>query len=648
MSIEACEPHSGGMPARIPKACASFVALALLVTSCSSSDGGDGDEPGASTKPSSSSVSRAVDPPTEDDFVAAMARGGIETFADTADPDPVAPADDPGPMSLTGWQAKTMQRQLAAGRGYLGRDLDALTAEVADGVPTSVVLAAWISVADTEAAGVARELMGERDYAHFALDIVYPDAVVALFVNDLASQDGPGTEPTASPAAYVARVPAAPAGICSDLVSFLSGSLDSIVQSLQVQVSGAGAGAVLASIWNTVVSIAASAAKVALGALTSALIAPVTRAITLVAVLTEAASLLDPWSISTTVAPADSLGPSTEAVVTSDVHAALEFEWPADLKDCASTLSGVTLPDLGDVSGSPVTWQYDDFWQLTTQGETDATLDAAGTARLRFATKPPQAGETDETSGSPVAYPLHVRTDAERTQVKKLTDLIADLLLGALPAPARAIVDKLLGPVKSATQAKLAELVSTKGKTLDVQLLRFQQKPDPVPPTVEGCTVGATTSVPDGTWKGPIVMSVKGQGLTGQAFSGGQGQLTMVVKNGKVKSGTWGVSWHSSGKSSEGGITAVIEIDGEVGGGVKGNAGKPLVTGGWTISGTATVNVGGTTTIPLEFSGKASETMTIEEADCAELTGTFIPSFNAKGSPATFTGTARWSGTRVG
>jgi len=642
--------HSEGMRARTPKTWVVVVALAMLVTSCSSSDD-DGGGPGGAVPPSSTSSAepRTATPLTGEDFVEAMARGGIETFAEASAMDPVVPAEAPGPMVLTAWQAETMQRQLAVGRGYLGRDLDAYTSEVAEGIPTSVVLAAWISAADTDAAAVARELMGERDYAHLALDIVYPDAVVALFVNDLARG---GTEAmsgsaTASPAAYVATAPATAAGICSDLVDFLSSSLDSVVQSLQVQVAEEGAAAILASIWNTVVSFAASAAEIAIGAFTSALIAPVTRAITLVAVLTEAASLLDPWSIATTVAPADSLGPSTDAVVTSDVQAALEFEWPADLKDCASTLSGVTLPDLGDVSGSPVTWTYVDPWQLTTQGDTDQALDQAGTARLRFATKPPQAGETDEASGSPVAYPLHVRTDAERTQVKKLTDLIADLLLGALPGPARAIVDTLLGPVKSATQAKLAALVSAQGKTLDIQLLRFQQNPDPVPPLVEECTVGSQTTVPDGTWKGPIVMSVKGQGLTGQAFSGGQGQLKMTVEDGKVKGGTWGVTWHSSGSSTEGGVTAEIEIDGEVGGGVKGSAAKPLVTGSWTISGTATVDIGGIGPLPLEFSGKASETMTIEEADCAELTGTFIPSFNAKGSPATFTGTARWTGTRV-
>ena len=604
---------------------------------------GGGEPASAASSAPGDPVVRGVDVPTPEAFVDLMARGGIETFTEAGDPDPLVEAGDPGPMVLTGFQAETMQRQLETGRGYRGRDLDDLTVEVAEGVPTSVVLAAWISAADTEAAGVARELMGERDYEHFALDIVYPDAVVALFVNDLA-RSGQERAPSASPAAYVVTAPRAPAGICSDLVGFLSSSLDSIVSSLQIQVTEGAAG-VLASIWSTVVSIAASAAQIALGAFTSALIAPVTRAITLVAVLTQAASLLDPWSITTTVAPADSLPPGTDAVVTSDVNAALEFEWPADLKDCASTLTGVTLPDPGETQGSPVTWDYQDPYATTALGAADAVLDDLGTARLGFATLPQ---DPSELSGSPVAYPVLVRTDVERTQVQKLTDLIADLLLGALPAPARAIVDQLLGPVKSATQAKLAALVSPKGKTLDIQTIRFQKSPDPLPPgEVDTCVVDSATKVPDGTWKGPIALSVTGKGLTGQAFSGGQGTLTMVVKDGKVTNGAWNVGWRSRGTSTEGGITVKIDVNGKVNGGLRGFAGKPQVRGTWRIKGKAKISIGGT--LPLDFSGKTTETITIESADCAQVTGTFIPSFNTSGQGlASFSGTARWTGSRVG
>lgn len=627
----------------MPKSGGLLLALTLVLTSCSSS--GDGDEPAPRESTGVAPAVRAIDPVTQEDLVDLLARGGIETYAAAGDADPVAPADEPGPLTVTAWQVDTMQRQLNAGRGYVGRDLDALTGAASPDVPISVVLAAWISAADTEAAGVARGLMGERDYEHFALDIVYPDAVVSLFVNDIARDTG-GRAPaaSASPASF-RSAPVMRAGLCSTLVGQLSGALDSVVQSLQIQVAEEGVASILASIWNTVVSIAASAAQIAVQAFTSALLAPVTRAITLVAVLTEAATMLDPWVVSTTVAPSDSLPPGVDATVTSDVNAALEFEWPADLKDCASTLTGVTLPDPGKAAGSPVTWTYSDPYATTDLGAQDDVLDAAGTARLAFATKDQDPSELD---GAPVAYPVLVGTDVERAQVKKLTDLISDLLLGGLPAPARSIVDQLLGPLKSATQAKLAELVSVQGKKLDIQTIRYQKAPEPEPlptPPADDCVATGAKAVPDGTWKGPIDLAVTGKGLTGQVFSGGKGSLTMVVKNGQVTGGKWAVAWRSKGLSQEGGITTKIDVAGEIHGGVSGGAAVPFLKGTWRIVGNATVDIVGV--IPLDFSGKDSEDMRIESTTCDQVSGTFIPSFNSKGAPATFSGTARWTGSRV-
>jgi hypothetical protein len=631
-----------------------LIAIALLAASCSSS----------STPPPEDEIKQA--PPvglfgpggsstsiSEDDLVATLASGGIATYAEAADAEPVVAVDEPGPLSVTGWQALTMQRQLNSGRGYVGRDLDAFTAEAAGEVPISVVVAAWVSGAQTPAAGAARELMGERDWANRALDIVYPDAVLALFANDLAGD--PTAAPTddssgAAAAPYLggglttqAMLLPAPAGICSDMVNLLSSSLDKVVQSLQVQVAE-GAASVVASIWNTVVSIAATAAKIAIGAFTSALLAPVTRAITLVAVLTEAATLLDPWTIGYQVAPADSLDPGTDASVTAHVNAALDFEWPADLKDCASTLTGVTLPDPGSAKDSAVTWNYQDPYITTALGTTDQVVNAAGDAMLRFATLPQ---DPSELNGSPVAYPVYVSTHVERAEVTKLTNLISDLLLGALPGPARAIVDGLLGPVTSATQAKLAALVSVSGPVRDIQTIRYQKNPDPVSPPeapAEDCAAESPTTVPDGVWKGPIQLAVTGKGMTGQAFSGGNGSLKMTVKNGSVTSGTWSVNWHSTGTASEGGISTVIDVDGNIHGSAKGSAGVPFLKGQWHIHGTAKVNIGAT--LPLDFSGTDTEDLRIEATSCDEVTGTFIPSFNSKGSPASFSGTARWTGQR--
>jgi hypothetical protein len=617
---------------------ALLLTVTLVASSCSSSD----KDPQGVAGPSDSSgpVARGIDPLTEEDLVKALARGGIETFDEASDPEPVAAAEDPGPMVLTGWQAERMQRQLASGTGYVGRDLDALTGEVSAEVPTSVVLAAWISAADTDAAGVARELMGERDYAHFALDVVYPGAVVALFVNDLARSD---SGPSAGPAAFVASA-RAPAGICSDMVNVLKGSLAGIVESLQVTNGAAG---VLGSIWNTVVSIAASAAQTAIAALTAALIAPITKAIALVAVLSEAATLLDPWTLDYDVAPAISLDPGTEATVTAKVDSSFDFTWPADLKDCASTLAGVELPDPGETKGSPVAWDWADPYATATRGNEEKELDEAGTADFHFATLPQDPAELN---GSPVAYPVLVWAVVERAQVKKLTDLIASLLVGVLPAPVRAIVEQLLGPLKSATQERLAKLVSVTGQKKEIQTIRYQPNPEPVPPVVpedDECVVGDSRVLPDGTWKGPIKLAVTGKGLTGQAFSGGDGSLQLVIKNGNVKSGSWGVSWHSQGVSSQGGIQTKIDVRGEIHGNVKGFSAVPFLRGTWTLEGFARVNIAGAGKLPLSFSGKDTEDLRIQEATCSQAFGTFVPSFNAKGGPATFSGTAQWTGTRV-
>lgn len=643
------------LPARRPPAQNRFLTflIALVVvaglTSCT------GDEPaepggGGTTSAAPGAVSEA-------ELVELLAGAGVATYDDAADNSPVVEPDDPGVMSLTGWQVETMARELATGRGYVGRDLDELTGTTpdsgagADVAPLSVVLAAWVSVAETPAAEAARVLMGERDWANDALDLVYPNAVLALFTSDIASD--PAAGPTASPAVFTREgraatgLPPARAGICSDLVTFLSGSLDSIVSSLQVQIAEEGALSVLASIWNTVVSIAASAAKVAIGAFTSALLAPVTKAITVIAVLSSAASLLNPWTVSTTVSPSDSLGPGTDAIVTATVDTAIDFEWPADVKDCASTIGGVELPDPGSAKGSEVDWEYTDLDVTTSRGEADEKVGEDGAARLRFATLPQEDQE-----GVPVAHTVIVKVNLKRTQIDKLTELLDKIVLGALPGPARAIVDALLGPLRSKAQAKLAELVSVAGPTTDIQTIRFEPNPDPVvevPPGEEqDCAANAPTVIPDGTWKGRIDLKVTGKGLTGQAFSGGKGTMTVQVKEGKVTGGKWNVDWLSTGLSSEGGIQVGLRLRGNVSGSVKGNAQTPQLKGRWTLTGRAVISIGGTV-LPLDFDGKTLEDMQIETTSCDQVTGTFVPSFNDNAADGTtFSGTARWFGSRIG
>ena len=97
----------------------------------------------------------------------------------------------------------------------------------------------------------ARTLMGERDWAHDALDLAYPDAVLTLFTADLTAETAAGGNDlpgdTASPAAYLP--PSAP-GTCSTVSSFIQDSFQSVVQILKFEADG-GVTGVLATIWNT-------------------------------------------------------------------------------------------------------------------------------------------------------------------------------------------------------------------------------------------------------------------------------------------------------------------------------------------------------------------------------------------------------------
>ena len=79
---------------------------------------------------------------------------------------------------------------------------------------------------------------------------------------------------------------------------------------------------------------------------------------------------------------------------------------------------------------------------------------------------------------------------------------------------------------------------------------------------------------------------------------------------------------------------------------MKGTAAKPVMPDTWRIVGTAKVTRPVQTSAPFDETGKDSETLTIKDSTCDQVTGTFVPSFNSKETAATFTGTAEWVGRR--
>lgn len=608
------------------------LCLALITSACSKSD-----EPGKAEPSTSGGEAGAL---TSEQLVALLAGAGIGTYVDASAREPVRATETAGRSRLLQWQVDTMTRQLNAKRGYRGTDLDALTGTTQ--VPISVVLAAYVKAGRTPGAEASRTLMGDQDFDHHAREIVYPDAVLAFFVNDLAA----GPAAAASPAAFV---PAAD-GICSQLQEFLSGTLDSIVEALKIDAS-TGVGGVLATIWNTVIEIAASAAKLAVQALTAPVLGIVKKAAALLAVLSSASSLLDPWTVTTTGEPdpvhASIGGNGNDVTVTTAVKSAIDFTWPADVKDCAGA-AGVDLPDPGSPQGSPVTWTVTADPSVATVGSKDTQVGADGTATLHLTTG--TETQADHDKGDLIATPVAISTKLERTQVKNLLDLVHGVLIDGLPGPVQNIVSSLLGPLKSSTQAKLADLLSVQGPVSWVTVNHHGPAPEETPsPSATPTDCGSTPGeIPDGAWQGPITMDVDGKGGNAAFTSSkGTGTMKVVVENGSVKSGTWSLAWHSTGHAETAQASATVNLNAKIAGKVTGPAAKPVVSGSWNLHGKATVTKPRVLTVPIDESGQDAETMTVESTSCDQVTGTFLPSFNSKDAAATFTGTARWVGARM-
>jgi hypothetical protein len=635
------------------------LALAMAATSCQSGSGdhsaspatgtpsasGSGTAPptGAATPSSSAStVAAAGDGSaatiTDDQLVALLAGAGIATYDDATDAQPEQAVTDAGLVKLTGWQLQNMRRQLNSGRGYLATDLDALTADTGAGaqpVPLSIVLAAWISAAQSPAAEAARQLVGASTAAGYAdapFGATYPDAVVTLFVSDVA---GPAVASGgASPAAYLR---AAPVGACSAVQGFIDQTFASIVSALTVE-AGQGVTGVLGTIWNVIVSIAAAAAQIALGVLTSTLLAPVRKIIAFVAILSTASSLLTPWQVTTKVAPDTPLQPGTDAEVDATVDPGTE-PWPADLSDCASTLADIpNLPDPGNTAGSTATWKVDDPDQTVTYGATKTTIDAAHHTAFKFSTDPedPALASGDETT-----HAVDIGVTIDRAQVDQLSDLINNLILGVIPGPILAVLNPILGPLTGAAREKLAELASEAGPV--TPLVTIRHEPPPEPPPAPGCTLGSPTTIPIGKWTGPLTMSVVGQTSEITTLSNGQGTIDLTVAHDHA-TGHWGITFQGTGTSTKGGETVTISVTVHAEGPVSGTANHPHLSGQYHMTGTAHSVFGD---VPVTADGPSEETMQVASSTCDEVTGDLVVSFNTHDSGAVgavFSGNAQWLG----
>lgn len=236
-----------------------------------------------------------------------------------------APADAPAPVRFTGIPSPV---------------LDAIAPDPGDDpLTTSGIVAAWWQHADTARARAARDLL--------APTAAIPAAVLALFVADALGDAGRTLDPQAAqPQAFAAAVGGLagpdPCGTISDAIGSVNAFLDGMGE------------------LGTVIRGALEQAYGALDALTGTALTAVKRAIAVANVVLNMGSLLTPWKVQWTTAPAVALEVGLNGAPGTEFHDTVRLvgvagQPPAAVQSCLGVLG---IHDPTSQKGTALEWQF--------------------------------------------------------------------------------------------------------------------------------------------------------------------------------------------------------------------------------------------------------------------------------------------------
>lgn len=406
-----------------------------------------------------------------------LAQVGVGTYAD-GKKRPLWPTSGAAsPVRLTLAQTRAAALGVWAHSGSSGSLLDELapplrlTSKLR--IPTGALVAGWARRAHTPAARLARKLLGPTNWKAYRA-VVFPDAVLMLFVSDITTQLPPPVRKTSSAFVGVQAV----AQPCSAVLSFVNNTIEAVFKAighLNPDTNGlrraipflgeiiAGAVDTVFAGVNAVIDAAhflvVEGVKIAIGAVAEQ-IAAVAGAIDAVG---EVALFLRPWTANVTVAPnptAKGIGGGIPGTAVLDVTApGSNLEWPTTLTDCAKQFN-LNLP--------PLTPQNADVhWDSTKQSPSNllvntastATLDQKGRASLTFETTTETAAEA---KGNPALGIVTILATIHRRDLDQLRDRLSASLLGNLPAIIRAtigpVLQGILKPIITAATSNLTHV----------------------------------------------------------------------------------------------------------------------------------------------------------------------------------------------
>lgn len=411
-------------------------------------------------------------PANVDAVVEILARSGIGTYADPMAPEPMRPVEGmASPMTLLIDQVRAMAVEAWAGGGVVGEDLDPLVPADADLADASSVLSGYVAAVETEGAAVARELMGEPDWAEPAA-VLFPQLVLTLFVSDIAREQmaeaaaagladaGGAPRPRLGTLALLGGdILTAQGGLCTAASDFLNGALDRVFNALRLGASFGGP--ILVAVWSFVVGLAEKAFRDIIREITKPVLDLIGRVAAAAGMVATIVSAIRPWSLTVTAVPAvtakgvgGSPGQAGQLVVRVDLGGF--DEWPPYVEDCAR-VAGRTLPNLKP-EGAPVTWdaliQAPDG--LIAEGTRQGRLDADGVATWDFMTLVDEVADPWEDRTGQV----RARVTVERPQLEDLRRIAIDELFGLLPSLVRGVLEPYLRPTVEQLAQKLALLIS--------------------------------------------------------------------------------------------------------------------------------------------------------------------------------------------
>jgi hypothetical protein len=466
-----------------------IAVAAVLVSACTAGPeaGGPGSPPAVSVTPSAPGPGSVTE--------AELAAAGLQIVADEKAPAAV----HGGRLLITRSQADRIVAEQAAGGGLLGADVDSLAPLGTGSAPMSYLVAAWVTAQPTASAKVAHRLMGERDWRH-AQRVVFPLAVLAMFVTDVSRPLAAAVEPSGAPSRTTApsrsgvRPPLDTAvDPCTDISDFLAKTLKTVFDALKLKPVNSGGLLFfvpwLVTIWNVALDLAHGIVQAVVDKLTKPVFDLLRAAIGALAVATQVVSYFTKQTVNVKLEPA---GPyrfavGSEADIRGEFVAAadkLTAKWPDALVKCAE----VTKKKLPEVlnEGSTATWSLVNESVIST-GPLAGKVGSDLKARLRFTT-----GRESDADGTPVTGRATVRVEVERKEIgdlleeaKKQIRAVLTSLLSSLPIPV-SLLNDIFDPVLNRIEAELARRVGGVFRvagtgTVTVLFHRPEPKPTPTP-----------------------------------------------------------------------------------------------------------------------------------------------------------------------